>query len=227
MPALGERFHVIAPDMLGFGQTAKIYSFSDPSGLRIAHLGQLLTQIGVHEAYFVGNSAGGGTLLRASVMSPLPLPMTKMVTICGNAGIFKSTSQTDIENYDPKPENMRRLLELLFHEERWITDEVVERRYRNSVMPGAWEALSAARLRRPGYERGSSTESLVTKLSGVTVPLLIMACEHDPLNQPDWAERLQQIVPESKIYKFHHSAHEPQIEEQEIFNRVLIDFLLS
>lgn len=227
IPALAERFHVIAPDMLGFGQTAKIYSFSDPAGLRIAHLGHLLSRIGVQEAYFVGNSAGGGTLLRASVMTPLSLPMTKMVTICGNAGIFKTVSQADLENYDPKPENMRRLLALLFHDERWITDEVVERRYQNSVMPGAWEALSAARLRRPGYERGSSTDAFISKLSRVTVPLLIMACEHDPLNQPDWAERLQEIVPGSKIHKFRRSAHEPQIEEQDTFHRVLTEFLFS
>lgn len=227
IPALAERFHVIAPDMLGFGKTAKIYSFSDPSGLRIAHLGHLLAYIGVDEAYFVGNSAGGGTLLRASVITPPQLPIVKMVTICGNAGIFKSTSQADLENYDPDPENMRRLLKLLFHDERWITQEVVDQRYQNSVMPGAWEALSAARLRRPGYERGGSTEAFIKKLADVDLPLLIMACDHDPLNQPDWDEQLSKIVPGSETYRFRHSAHEPQIEEQETFNRVLTSFLLS
>lgn len=227
IPQLAERFHVIAPDMLGFGQTAKIYSFSDPAGLRITHLAHLLTQIGVDEAYFVGNSAGGGILLRAAVIAPAPLPMVKMVTICGNAGIFKTSSQADLENYHPDPENMRRLLKLLFHDERWITEEIVEQRYRNSVMPGAWEALSAARLRRPGYERGASTEAFIKKLARVDVPLLIMSCEHDPLNQPDWDEQLSRIVPGSETYRFRHSAHEPQIEEQEIFHRVLTEFLLT
>jgi pimeloyl-ACP methyl ester carboxylesterase len=28
---LAEKFHVVAPDMLGYGLTDKIYSFSDPS----------------------------------------------------------------------------------------------------------------------------------------------------------------------------------------------------
>ncbi len=32
---LAERFHVIAPDMLGWGGTDKIYNFSDPAGYRI------------------------------------------------------------------------------------------------------------------------------------------------------------------------------------------------
>jgi pimeloyl-ACP methyl ester carboxylesterase len=36
--ALAKRFHVIAPDILGWGQTDKVYSFSDPAGMRIKHL---------------------------------------------------------------------------------------------------------------------------------------------------------------------------------------------
>jgi len=213
--------------MLGFGQTAKVYSFSDPAGLRITHLRQLLELLGVDAAYFAGNSAGGGTLLRAAVMDARPLPMIKMVTICGNAGIFKSASQADLENYDPSPENMRKLLKLAFHDEKWLTAETVQKRYENSVMPGAWEALSAARLRRPGYERGTSTDAFVERLRRVDIPLLIMACDHDPLNQNDWDEKLQAIVPGSEAYRFHHSAHEPQIEEPETFNQILTDFLLS
>jgi 2-hydroxymuconate-semialdehyde hydrolase len=227
IPVLAQRFHVLAPDMLGFGQTAKVYSFSDPSGLRITHLRHLLELLGVDAAYFAGNSAGGGTLLRAAVMDPLPLPMVKMVTICGNAGIFKSTSQADIETYDPSLRNMRKLLELLFHDEKWLTPELVEKRYENSIMPGAWEALSAARLRRPGYEKGSTTDAFVKSLRRVELPRLIMACDHDPLNQNDWDEKLREMVPGSKAYRFHHSAHEPQMEEPETFNRILTDFLLS
>jgi len=227
IPVLAQKFHVFAPDMLGYGQSAKVYSFSDPSGLRIAHLGQLLEQLGITEAYFAGNSAGGGTLLRAAVMDPLSLPIVKMVTICGNAGIFKSASQADIENYDPSLENMRKLLRLLFHDDAWLTQEMIEKRYQNSIMPGAWEALSAARLRRPGYERGASTETFVKKLRAVNLPLLIMACDHDPLNQSDWDDQLQQIVPGSVVHRFHESAHEPQIEEAVTFNKVLTDFLFS
>src|SRR5438105_2713017 len=36
--ALAQRFHVVAPDVLGWGQTDKLYSFSDPAGLRIHYL---------------------------------------------------------------------------------------------------------------------------------------------------------------------------------------------
>ena len=107
----------------------------------MAHLAQLMDVAGVGEAFYVGNSAGGGTLLRSAVRSPSPLKMKKMVTICGNAGVFKSDFQADIEDYTPSPENMRKLLKLLFHDEKWLTPECVESRYADSIAPGAWGGL--------------------------------------------------------------------------------------
>ena len=40
--ALAKQFHVVAPDILGWGETDKLYSFSDPAGLRIKHLQRFL-----------------------------------------------------------------------------------------------------------------------------------------------------------------------------------------
>jgi hypothetical protein len=54
-----------------------------------------------------------------------------------------------------------------------------------------------------------------------------MSCEHDPLNQKDWDAQFQKLVPGSEVHRFMSSSHEPQIEETEEFNRVLIEFLLK
>ena len=224
---LAERFHVIAPDMLGWGGTDKIYNFSDPAGQRIRHIKRLLGMLSVNEAFFVGNSAGGGTILRASVMDPIPFKIRKMITICGNASVFKTAFQADLENYTPSLENMKKIVALLYHDSKWQTPENIQERYEASIIPGAWEALSAARLRSPAHQPRSTTEEFVKKLSRLQIPLMMMSCEHDPLNQKDWDIQFQKIVPGSKVYRFKHSAHEPQIEETEEFNRVLTDFLLG
>lgn len=224
---LAKKFHVIAPDILGWGQTDKLYSFSDPAGLRIRHLQRFFESLGIGPAYFVGNSAGGGVILRAVVRRPIPFQVLKMVTICGNASVFKTTSQADLENYSPSPENMKKIVTLLYHDPKWQSEENIRERYESSIIPGAWETLSAARLRSPAHQVRSTTEEFVKQLSQLQIPLLIMSCEHDPLNQPDWDVNFQKIVPGSKIHRFKHSAHEPQIEETEEFNRVLSEFLLG
>ena len=225
--ALAAKFHVVAPDILGWGHTDKVYSFSDPAGLRIRHLQRFLETLGIGSAFFVGNSAGGGLILRAAVRNPAPLQIHKMVTICGNASVFKTTSQADLENYTPSLENMKKIVALLYHDAKWQSEDNIRERYQCSIIPGAWETLSAARLRGPAHQVRSTTEEFVKQLSRLAIPLLIMSCEHDPLNQPDWDVNFQKIVPGSKVHRFMHSAHEPQIEETEEFNRVLTDFLLS
>jgi len=225
--ALAEKFHVVAPDLLGWGQTDKLYSFSDPAGLRIKHLQRFLETLGIAKAFFVGNSAGGGLILRAAVRSPAPLQIQKMVTICGNASVFKTTSQADLENYAPSLEAMKKIVALLYHDPKWQSEDNIRERYECSIIPGAWEALSAARLRSPVHQVRSTTDEFVKQLSNLTIPLLIMSCDHDPLNQSDWDVNFQNIVPGSKVHRFRHSAHEPQIEETEEFHRVLTEFLLS
>jgi len=225
--ALAERFHVVAPDMLGWGGTDKLYSFSDPAGYRIRHLTRLLEILGVNKAYFVGNSAGGGTLLRASVMDPLPFQIEKIVNICGNASVFKTVAQADLENYTPSLENMKKIVALLYHDARFHSEQNIRDRYEASILPGAWEALSAARLRSPVHQVRSTTDEFVNKLAQLRIPLLLMSCEHDPLNQKDWDVNFQKIVPGSRVHRFMHSSHEPQTEETEEFNQVLTEFLLG
>ncbi|HYA28642.1 MAG TPA: alpha/beta hydrolase [Acidobacteriota bacterium] len=224
---LAKQFHVVAPDILGWGQTDKLYSFSDPAGLRIKHLQRFLETLGVGRAYFVGNSAGGGLILRASVRSPAPLQIEKMVTICGNASVFKTNSQADLENYTPSLDNMKKIIALLYHDAKWQSAENIRERYESSIIPGAWETLSAARLRSPAHQIRSTTEEFVKRLSQLTIPLLIISCDHDPLNQSDWDVNFQKIVPGAKVHRFMNSAHEPQIEETEEFNRVVTEFLLN
>jgi 2-hydroxymuconate-semialdehyde hydrolase len=224
---LAKTFHVIAPDTLGWGQTEKLYSFSDPAGLRIRHLQRLLEALGIGKAFFVGNSAGGGLILRASVRQPAPLQISKMVTICGNASVFKTNSQADLESYTPSLENMKKIVALLYHDKKWQSEENIRERYESSILPGAWETLSAARLRSPVHQMRSTTDVFVKQLSQLTIPLLLMSCEHDPLNQSDWDINFQKIVPGAKIHRFKHSAHEPQIEEAAEFNKVLTEFLLG
>jgi pimeloyl-ACP methyl ester carboxylesterase len=122
---------------------------------------------------------------------------------------------------------MTKIVKLLFHDPKWVTRDNVQERYEASIIPGAWEALSAARLRSPTHQPSSTAEEFVQKLSRLQIPLLIMSCEHDPLNQRDWDVNFQKIVPGSRVHRFMHSSHEPQIEERAEFNRVLIEFLME
>ena len=70
LPALGEHFHVYAPDMVGFGYSDR------PEGIRYGldlwaeqTLG-LMDALGIEKAHLVGNSFGGGIGLRIATQHP-------------------------------------------------------------------------------------------------------------------------------------------------------------
>src|SRR6201997_716459 len=61
--ALAANHRVLAPDMLGFGQSAKVLDFNDGRGMRIRHVARLCAELGVDSVHFVGNSMGAINLL--------------------------------------------------------------------------------------------------------------------------------------------------------------------
>src|SRR6185437_10089537 len=61
--ALAERFRVLAPDQLGFGQSAKVIDFVNGRAMRIRHVARFCAVLGVETAHFAGNSMGAINLL--------------------------------------------------------------------------------------------------------------------------------------------------------------------
>src|SRR5947209_2721355 len=69
--ALAGHFHVYAPDMLGFGGTDKLYSFTDPAGFRIRFVRDFMDTLCIPSAHFMGNSFGGSLILTVAAMPPV------------------------------------------------------------------------------------------------------------------------------------------------------------
>src|ERR1700756_5495409 len=92
IPALAEHFHVLAPDWLGFGESAKIFSFDDMRGLRVKHSASFLKTLRIERAHFIGNSMGGGMLAAVAAMDEPVWPIDRMVL--ASAGGFAPVNET-------------------------------------------------------------------------------------------------------------------------------------
>ena len=151
-PALAGRYRVLAPDMLGFGDSAKVVDFIDGRGMRIRHVARFCEVLGVDSAHFVGNSMGAINLLTdptsdaAAAAGAQPWPSSAAAERSR-----RTATSTALNEYDATLQAMRRVVEALFFDPGYPADEdYVRRRYESSIAPGAWEALAAARFRRPG-----------------------------------------------------------------------------
>lgn len=225
--ALAARYRVLAPDMLGFGQSAKVIDFNDGRGMRIRHVARFCAELAIGSAHFIGNSMGAIMLLSdATSDSPL-LPMRSMVTICGGGEIQRNQHMEALYEYDATVPAMRRIVEALFHDPSYpADDDYVRRRYESSTAPGAWEAVAAARFRRPGAAP-PPTPSSKRAYQRVLVPTLVVEGGSDKLLPPGWAKEIADQIPRGRSAVVEAAGHCPQIEQSAFVNALLLEFLLD
>lgn len=220
---LAQSRRVIAPDILGFGQSAKVVDFVDGRGWRLKHLAALCAALGVHSADFVGNSMGGAMLLADAASATPVLPLRRLISICGGGEILNNEHMAALMDYDATLDGMRRIVAALFHDERYPADDAyVQRRYDSSIRPGAWEAVASARFRRPGHQSAGAGD---LDYAAVTMPVLVIEGEKDKLKPPGWAGRLAARLPDAASVIVPDSGHCPQLEQPEQFLQILTAYL--
>jgi pimeloyl-ACP methyl ester carboxylesterase len=223
LPALTEHFHVVAPDWLGFGESAKIFSFEDMRGLRVRHITAFLKTLGIGRAHFIGNSMGGGMLASVAAKETPVWGIEKMILV-GAGGFAPANDAREILNsYDGSREHMKRVLHTVLAHSPLRDDEAyLDKRHGLSLIPGAWECTAAARFRRPGVKANEKED---TNYRNIKRPTLIVAGAKDPLREPGYARKLQAEIADSELIVFPEAAHFPHIDFPDGFNLAAIDFL--
>jgi len=221
---LAEHYRVLAPDMLGFGQSAKVVDFNDGRGMRIRHIARFCAEVGAHAAHFIGNSMGAINLFVDATSEAPMLPMRSMVAICGGGEIQRNSYVNALYEYDATPEGMRRIVEALFYDPAFpADDDYVRRRYESSIAPGAWEALAAARFRRPGLPPPSPSNARAYER--ISVPVLVVEGGGDKLLPTGWAAQIAQKIAEGRSAVIERAGHCPQIEQPAAVNSLVLEFL--
>lgn len=75
------------------------------------------------------------------------------------------------------------------------------------------------------FSQNMPTYDLKPQLSGVTCPTLITVGRHDWITPVSCSETIHQLIPNSRLVTFERSGHSPQIEEADLFQQVVRDFL--
>jgi 2-hydroxymuconate-semialdehyde hydrolase len=225
--ALAARYRVLAPDQLGFGQSAKVIDFVNGRGMRIRHVARFCEELGVDSAHFVGNSMGAINLLTDATSETPLLSIRTLVIICGGGEIQQNRHFEALQQYDATLPAMRRIVEALFYDGSYpADDDYVRRRYESSIAPGAWEAVAAARFRRP-EAAPSSTPPTARAYERIEVPTLVVEGGDDKLLPSGWAAQIAKQIDGARSVVVGKAGHCPQIEQSSEVNELLLDFLAT
>jgi pimeloyl-ACP methyl ester carboxylesterase len=227
IPLLAPHFRVVAPDWLGFGRTDKVHDFESKSRRMFQHLVRFCEVMAIDKAHFVGNSMGGTFLLKLAAETPCRLPIDRLVAVSGGGFVPDNEHRRSLLAYDGTSETMKDILKAIFVDPVWWEDEAyVARRVKMSLLPGAWEAVAAARFRSPATPERSEFGALdATPYEAIAVPTLLIVGARDRLREAGYAEPVRDRVPYARIAMLPDAGHCPNIENADAVADIILSFL--
>ncbi|MGA2835667.1 MAG: alpha/beta fold hydrolase [Acidimicrobiales bacterium] len=234
MPTLAERFTVIAPDLIGHGDSAKPvgdYSLGAyASGMR-----DLMGALGVERASVVGQSFGGGVALQLAYQHP---ECCERLVLVDSGGLGREVSWMLRFMTLPGSEYLMPVLFPWFV--RSAGDEINRRLHRRGFRMGhvaeMWNAYASltesenrhafVRTIRAVIDPGGQTVSASDRLYlAAEMPTLIVWGDQDTIIPVSHAYAAHEAIPGSRLEIIEGAGHFPHVERPEQFLEVVLDFL--
>ncbi|MFE4503534.1 alpha/beta fold hydrolase [Rhodococcus sp. NPDC056743] len=201
IPLAAANYHVIAPDMLGFGGTSKTISLdTSPFAFRTTHLFRLLDTLDITSpVHIVGNSFGGSIALRALTNPVFADRIASATTINGTGGPWKTPTMMELGAFDGTTDDARRIVGLICDNFDGF-EEQVARRHTWATAPGHYQCMLAVHIPVPeAAQVARPDDPYPANLEGVTTPILLIEGENDALVESGWAGRIAEFVPHATI----------------------------
>jgi 2-hydroxy-6-oxonona-2,4-dienedioate hydrolase len=229
IPALAERFHVYALDMLGWGKSDPV-----PGGLykHPEQLIEFMDAVGIEKAALVGNSMGG--VISIATAARYPERVSHLITMgaaamTGIPALFGfGDGPTEgikilVQGYaDPSQETMKKLVEIMAFSPEFATDELAALRAEAALAHPDHLAngLQAFRTGGPVKYQASPEE-----IKSITAPALLIHGRDDRVVHYEHTLRLVSMIPDSRAVLLNRCGHWAQIEHADEFNRLVADFV--
>jgi len=231
IPALSAHFHLIIPDLPGYGRSTKGLDRKDPFGDLAGAMFGLLDALGVEKARALGNSLGGACALRMALDRP---PRVDRLVLLGPGGVDTTRSLPTaglkrlLDYYGgegPTREKLAAFLrgDLVF-DGTSMPEALIDRRYKASIDP---EILANPPLVRPkGLPNFRAIDfTRDPRLASLETPTLLLWGIEDRVNRASGGRSLQRRMPNCDLYLFSRTGHWVQWERAEEFNAATICFL--
>lgn len=223
LPALSERFRVLAPDVLGFGYTERPPETRYDLDTWTGHLVGFLDSLGLERVSVVGNSFGGALALHLATRHPRRVDR---LVLMGSVGVsFPLTAGLDaVWGFEPSLSNMRALLDVFAYDRSLVNDDLARMRLEAATRPGVHEAFSSMfpAPRQDSVDALTIDEDLIR---AIEQPTLVVHGRDDQVIPVSNSLRLHELIVDSQLHVFGPCGHWVQIEHADAFNRLVSDFL--
>lgn len=234
--AHAKHFHVYAIDMVGHGYS-DAPDISYDMQCYVDFIGDFVDAIGADKVHISGESLGATVASWFALAHPERVDKIVMNTGMmlppdekGAAELRDLLERSRKASGTPNRAMIRQRISWLMHRDDDVTDEIVEVRYQIYQQPGRAAVIrtiaeqSIGALLDPVEQKRWYHPGLLKKL---TCPTLVLWTRFNPGQLVPLAEEGASLIPDSELVILENSAHWPQWEEPEEFNRIHIEYLLK
>jgi pimeloyl-ACP methyl ester carboxylesterase len=238
MPLLGRRAHVVAPDLLGHGRSAKPRGGDYSLGAYAAGLRDLLVALGLDRATIVGHSFGGGVAMQFAYQFP---EHTERLALVASGGLGRHVTPLLRAATLPGATTALRVFTALTP--GWLArlTHRVARAFPAVAGPDLEGLISAFASFADGGARGAFLQTTrgALDLSGqrlagterlyllADLPVLLVGGRRDPVIPVAHTVDAHGLLPASRLEVFDRSGHFPHVDEPTRFARALTDFVIT
>ena len=216
LPSIAQRHCVIAPDLLGFGET----QMQAGAGLGIRawvdHVLRVLDALNIDKTWLIGNSLGGWIALQLAIDHP---DRVSGIVSMGTGGAVRASSIAGQAAADTSLDGVRKVLHKFVYDPSIVPEDLVVKRFKALQSEPARERFAAVvaareidRAEFPLTEDG---------LRSLHMPVLLVHGREDAIIPARRSWELHQLIPQSELHMFSKCGHWSQVEYSTDFNQLV------
>lgn len=227
LAALAPGRRVILPDLPGYGASDKPELVGPRLAFFSRHVRNMMDNLGIDQADFIGNSLGGGTATKLAMDTP---DRARRLILLGPAIGFPIFTPFPTEGWrhmagyyrgaGPSVEKMRAWLNVLVANPTKITETLAQERYEASIQPD----LLSAPLNEPG-PKAPFEQLWAEGIGKVEHRVLLLWGRDDRVVPMESGFAAFKQLPNAEFHIFANTGHWVQFEQAEAFNRLSVEFL--
>ncbi len=205
-------YHIIIPDLLGFGESSKPIAADYQSEAQAKRLHELMTAKGVASNLHVGgNSMGGAISVAYAAKYPDEVKSLWLVDTAGfwSAGIPKSLEDATLDN-NPLLVNTKEdfydMYDFVMNKPPYIPKSVKAVFAQERIANKALHADILEQIVMDGVEERARV------IAEYDIPTLVVWGEKDQVIKPETVNVIKDIIPQSKIIMMQDIGHVPMVE---------------
>ncbi len=219
IPIFAKQFHVVVPDLIGFGHSDKPLVDYTPEFF-LDFLKKFFAVCGVDHPSIIGSSLGGQ--LSAEYASLYSQNIEKLVLVSPAGAMKQSTPALDayiMAALYPNDQSAKNAFEMMEASGEEVGVEIVNGFVERMRLPNAKLAFMSTVL---GLK---NSELITSKLPSISVPTLIIWGSSDPVIPINYADDFVASIRDCRFFRMDGCGHTPYVQDPLVFSSKVLEFL--